>query len=78
MANKNDKNPSLFTFHDAKTDICMTVDLAKLALVSKRPQGGGCYVNLGGQSIPTPDNAGEAILGAWVAFQGKFIPGQTS
>jgi hypothetical protein len=72
------KLPSLFTFADAETGISMTIDLAKVALISKRPQGGGYYVNLGGQSIPCPDNAGETILAAWLAFQGKFVPGQTS
>lgn len=76
------KTPSIFTFThtDAEigTTIAMSVDLAKVALVSKRPVGGGYYVNLGGQSIPCPDNAGEAILAAWLAFGGKFIPGQTT
>ncbi len=70
--------PSLFTFDHPETGICMTVDLAKVCLISRRPNGGGFYINLGGQSIPCPDAAGEAFTAAWLAFQGKFIPGQTS
>jgi hypothetical protein len=73
------KNPSIFTFENTETGVAMSVDLAKITLVSKRSECvGGYYINLGGNSIPAPTEAGEAILKAWLAFGGKFIPGQTT
>ncbi len=67
------KEPSLFVFDDG--NLYMTVDLAKISLIAKRPGGGGGYwLNAGGQSIPVPQLAGAAIHDAWVAYQGKFNP----
>lgn len=73
---KNTMAPSLFTYDDGT--LCMTFDLAAVVLISKRPNGGGYYVNLGGQSIPVPTEVADALTPALVAFKGKFIPGQTT
>lgn len=56
----------------------MIVDLEKVTLIARRPVGGGYWLNTGGPSIPVPEAAGAAILNAWIAFRGKFIPGQSS
>lgn len=80
MPNTNNK-PSLFIFatteatDDGEHVTCdMTIDLAMVALVAKRPVGGGYWLNLGGQSIPMPEAAGVALREALIAYKGKFNP----
>ena len=65
------KNPSLFLFDDG--NLQMTVDLSKIALMSKRAEG-SYWLSTGGQSVTVPAVAAVAILEAWTAFQGKFNP----
>lgn len=66
--------PSLFIFDDG--NLHMAFDLSAVVLISKRPNGGGYYVNMGGQSVPVPTEVAEALEPALVAFKGKFTPGQ--
>lgn len=74
---KNEKTgPSLFVFDDGT--LHMTFDLRAVVLISKRPTGGGYYVNMGGQSVPVPNEVAEALEPALIAFKGKFTPAQDS
>lgn len=65
--------PSLFVFDDGELE--MTVDLAKITLMSKRADGTYWLRMLGGDSLHLQNGvAGAAIRTAWVAYQGKFNP----
>ena len=65
-------DPSLFTFTNDTLEI--TVDLAKIALMAKRESGAYWLRTIGGESVQLAPEAGVAIRGAWIAYQGKFDP----
>jgi hypothetical protein len=65
---------SLFLFEDAASELEITVDLAKIALMAKRA-GGRYWIRMtGGDSLDVPPEPGLAIRTAWIAYQGKFNP----
>lgn len=64
--------PSLFVFEDGVLEL--TVDLEKIALMTKRADGSYWLRVVGGDSLNVAAAPGAAIRNAWVAYQGKFNP----
>jgi hypothetical protein len=75
----SNNNPSLFSCTSTRSDEFVeefTVDLSKVALISKSTYG--YHVHLIGTHVHVSPGIGAQLLPAWQAFQGKFIPGQTN
>lgn len=69
--------PSLFTASASIGGYSTTVDLAKVAAMSVRPQaspGAAWWVTIGVAQFYLSAEIGDQIHAAWIAFQGKFDP----
>lgn len=81
---QNPNNPSLFTCTNTRESDGFveefTVDLSKVCLMAKRTleTGSGYYLHTSSGCLCVSAGIGDQVHAAWIAFQGKFIPGQTN